>query len=41
MMQVIDKWRTQISEKPDGLGPLILVNQWLGRAALDIVTEGG
>ncbi|KAI0794686.1 cytochrome P450 [Fomes fomentarius] len=34
--KVIDKWRTQISDKPDGL---ILVNQWLGRAALDIVTE--
>ena len=36
-MQVVDKWRAAISETHDGL---ILVNKWLGRAALDIVTEG-
>lgn len=35
--QVIKKWKSQISEKPDGV---VLVNKWLARAALDIIGEG-
>ena len=35
--QVIQKWKSQISEKPDGV---VLVNKWLARAALDIIGEG-
>ena len=36
-IQVIDKWRTMITEKPDGL---ILVNKWLARSSLDMIGEG-
>ncbi|KAI0730494.1 cytochrome P450 [Earliella scabrosa] len=34
--KVIDKWRTMITEKPDGL---ILVNKWLARSSLDMIGE--